>query len=102
MALIERLQGLDGFEKIPIHQFWSALKELHHSEVTVAQVKTFFNMDAGDSADFDFLVSQYNAQPDIDSKRRFVDDLHGIFMLAETQTPGYQTTQQLSDRIARI
>ena len=99
MALLERLQGADGYIKIPVHQFWSAMKEISLGELTVAQVKTYFNMDVGDQADFDWLIAQYQASA---NQPEFVELIHSIFMLAEVNTPNYITTIDLTARINRI
>ena len=99
MALLERLQGADGYVKIPVHQFWAAMKEIHLGELTVAQVKSYFNMDAGDESDFDWLIGKYQASTD---KPGFIELMHAIFMLAEGSTPNYISNTDLTARINRI
>ena len=99
MALLERLQGSDGYIKIPTHQFWAAMKEIHLGELTVAQVKSYFNMDASDQTDFDWLISKYQASS---NKPDFIELMHSIFMLAEVNSPNYITTTDLTSRINRI
>ena len=99
MALLERLQGADGYVKMPVHQFWAAMKEIHLGELTVAQVKGFFNMDAGDQDDFDWLIGNYQAST---NPPEFIELMHSIFMIAEVSTPGYTTVSDLTARINRI
>jgi len=104
MALLERLSGygLDpdsGPSKLPAHQFWSAMVELSLGEITVAQLKTFFDLTGDDATDFDWLVGKYQASA---NKERFVELMHVIFMLGEMGAPRYRTNADLTARINRI
>ncbi len=98
MGLLARLQG-DENPKIAVHTFWSAMVEIDNGEVTVQQVKNYFEMDADTSSDFDWLIGKYN---DSTNKYNFVNLMHVIFILAEVKTTGYATEQALIDRINRI
>jgi hypothetical protein len=62
--LVNRLMGLadDGItpdhdNKIPVHAFFAAQSEVIRGALTVAQVKTFLNMDAATQAEYDTLVA---------------------------------------------
>ena len=99
MALLERIIGGESVAKIPVHQFWAAMKEVHLGELTVTQVKTYFNMDVTDQSDFDWLITKYQASTNKDD---FIELMHSIFMLAEVNTPNYNNTADLTARINRI
>lgn len=98
MALVDRLRGAED-PKIPVHQFWAGMVEIALGEVTVAQFKTFFDLTGQDATDFDFIVSAYQASS---NQERFLQLMHVIFLLAEQDTPGYNTSAALSARINRI
>jgi len=99
MSLIGALSGAEGVRKLPVHQFWAALVELSLGELTEAQIKTYFEMTPEEQTDFDWLVGKYQASQ---TKERFLELMHVLFMLAEQGTPGYTDEADITARINRI
>lgn len=95
MALIERLAGLQGENKLAAHQFYAALLEFAEGAATRAQLVSFFGMDATDEADLDYLVARYQAQPNDLAKVKFLLRVEGVFLLAEDGTPGYTSRAEV-------
>ena len=104
MALVERLGGwnADGSEpvgepdqpKIPVHAFFAAAHEIVMGRLTVAQVKTFLDMDAAAQTEMDALVALAPVGTTAlatAQKAQFVESIHGVFILAEGRYPGYDT-----------
>lgn len=56
MALIERLMGIEDFEKIPVHQFIACLYGLTFAKLVDKDIKNVFKMDETDSNEFDTLI----------------------------------------------
>jgi len=91
MALVERLMHTDPdvTRFIPVHTFFAAMSELSVGNITVAQVKTFWNTTAADDVDLDALIA---AAPAGDAaKALYIQKLHAVFILAESTVPGYDT-----------
>ena len=105
MALIDKLGGFQDPEtgdKFSVNAFHASLVELSNGEVTPAQIKSYFGMDAEDQADLDWLIDKYNAQPTAEAKSKFVELMRSLFVLAESGVPGYTTSGDLVARINRI
>lgn len=101
MALVERLMGLaaDGItedpdNKIPVHAFFAAQSEVARSALTVAQVKSFLNMDTPTATEYDALIalapvgSTTAARLD---RLDYINRMHSVFILAEKRYPQYST-----------
>jgi len=98
MALVDRLSGQSG-NKIQVHTFYSALVEMWKGEVSQASIEQHFSLDASDISDLNWLIGKFNASVD---KREFADRIHGIFILAESQYPGYTLNSDLVAVVNRI
>jgi len=99
MALVQRLIGTQD-PKIPIHQFWAGLFELHLGKITETQFKEAFQITSTeDLADWVWLVGRYTLST---NKPDFILQLHSIFMLAESRMFGYEDTATMAARIAAI
>lgn len=57
MSLYTRLIGSSG-AKLPVHQFMAALGEYERGKLTAPQVYAAFNLDAGEQAEINTLVSK--------------------------------------------
>ncbi|MCB0257041.1 MAG: hypothetical protein KDI55_25255 [Anaerolineae bacterium] len=102
MALIDRLAGLgdpEANQKLSVNAFHSAMYELAAGVVTKAQVVSYFELDASEEAELDWLIGRYNAQPNAAAKERFIELLRVVFILAEAQVPGYTTNAALVARL---
>jgi len=56
MALVDRLMALEE-PRIPVHIFFAAQSEIIRGALTVAQVKSFLNMDVAAKTEYDLLVA---------------------------------------------
>jgi len=93
MALVERLMGLEE-TKIPVHDFFAAQQEVAAGFITVAQVKSFLNMDAAAETEYDALIALYptgTSATAVFNKTTYISRMHAVFLLAESAYPGYDT-----------
>ncbi len=107
--LVNRLMGLadDGItpdhdNKIPVHAFFAAQSEVIRGALTVAQVKTFLNMDAATQAEYDTLVATAptgNTATALANKALFIEKIHSIFILAEKRYPQYSTPDEVRAKL---
>jgi hypothetical protein len=105
MALVERLAGIGDPEtvrKLGVNAFHALLVELANGEVTRQGIIDYFQLDAGEVTELDWLIGRYNAQPTAPAKEKFVELMRTLFVLAEAGVPGYTTNADLSARIGRI
>jgi hypothetical protein len=93
MALVERLMGLEE-PKIPVHGFFAAANEIVAGRLTIAQVKSYLQMDQAAQDEMDALAALAptgtNATA-LANKALWISQVHSVFMLAEGQYPGYDT-----------
>lgn len=108
MSLIDRLAGLSpspipiGFKKLSLDAFWACLYELAQGQVTKPQIVSYFELDADEEIELDWIIGRYNAQPNASAKAKFVELIRVLFILAESEVPGYTTNAQLVTRINAI
>ena len=108
MSLIDRLGGIapspvpEDFKKLSLDTFWACLYELSQGKVTKAQMVAYFELDATEEAELDWIIGRYNAQPNATAKAKFVELMRVILMLAESGVPGYTTNADLVARINAI
>ena len=110
MPLVERLMGLnaDGSEapngtpdqtKISVHDFFAACTLLAITgSPTVAQIKSFLNMDAATAAEFDLLIAQAPTGTTASNRADralFIERLHATFLLAEGRYPIFDTPAEV-------
>jgi len=99
MALIQRLIGSQE-PKIPVHQFWAGLFELHLGKITETQFKEAFEIaSTEDLNDWTWLRNRYIAST---NKTDFILQLHSIFMLAERRMFNYHDATTMVNRIVAI
>lgn len=109
MALVERLMGLsaDGTQedpnnKIPVHAFFAAQSEVIRGGLTIAQVKSFLNMDAATQAEYDTLAATAptgSTATATANKAIFIEKIHAIFILAEKRYPQYSTPAEVRAKL---
>lgn len=101
MALVERLMGLEE-PKIPVHDFFAAQGEVIAGRLTIAQIKTFLNMDAAAQAEYDVLAATAptgSTATATANKAIFIEKIHGVFILAENFYPGYDTPTAVRSKL---
>lgn len=100
MALVERLMH-DSSEPesdwIPVHDFFAACSEVERGALTIAQVKSFLNMDAGDEADFDAMVALVTGAAA--ARLAMIQRFHSVFILAESRYTGYATPANVRSKL---
>ena len=105
MSLIDRLAGLrdpenpEALERIAVDYFWAHLYELAQGEVTETAIVSRFSLDAAEEVELSWLVEKYNAQPNAETRAKFVELIRVIFIMSEGDAPGYTTN---ADIVARI
>lgn len=94
--LLDRLSGTPGDEndpednKIPTHQFYAALVALADGKLTRGQIETYFNIPTtgSQSTQLTTIINNYTGISGggaTDRQIKYLDRLHIIFMLIETQ-----------------
>lgn len=108
MALLNRLAGIGldpedpAQSKLSVGAFWAHLYELAKGKRTRQQVIDFFQLNAAETMELDWLIGRYNAQPNATAKADFVELINVIFYMAESRVPGYTTTADIQARINAI
>jgi len=101
MALIERLMGQpfepDHERRISVHEFCSAMYEVAFGPRTLAQIKTYYAMDAADELEADLLAALV-VGGDL-AKFRKVEEFHHVLILAEHQATFYTTPTEVRARL---
>lgn len=104
MALVERLMGLEE-PYISTHTFFAAGQAIVEGNLTVAQVKTAFSMNAAAIAEFDALVALAptgSTALATAQKSMYVNKLHSIFLLVNDHDyvfPGYSTPAEVRTKL---
>jgi len=116
MSLIERLMNLapDGLSpapkhyddpqnsKIAVHEFFAAQSEVINTDLTIAQVKTYYEMDQVAQDEYDALVTLAPTGTNagaIAAKALYLNNLHSKLILAEKRVPGYSTPAELRAKL---
>lgn len=99
MALVERLMHLDAdpARHIAVHEFAAACYECLLGPRTVAQIKTFYAMDAADATEFDAMVAKVNGTNA--AKLQAIFSFEQVFILAEQGVTFYQTPAEVRTRL---
>ena len=98
MALIERLMGTgEPRNKIPVHEFTAACYEIAFGPRTVAQIKSYYNMDVAAAAEFDLLVAKVTGADAV--RHRIIFQFEQVLILAETGAPFYDTPALVRARL---
>ena len=107
MGLVNRLAGIpepgqtpEEVRKLEVNTFHASMYELAAGQVTKAQIVSYFGLDAAEQSELDWIISQYNAQPNAAAREKYVELLRVCFIMAEAQVPGYTTNAQLALRLA--
>ena len=80
MALLDRISGAEGVDKISVHQFQSSIHLWELGLLTRANVINSFSIETGDEADLDFLKTKYDEAL---NKHDFIKGLDSVMMCAE-------------------
>lgn len=97
MALVDRLMGLEE-PHIPVHDFFAAQSEVAAGRLTVANVKTFLQMDAAASAEYDSLIALAptgNTTAARLGRLDYINQMHAVFILSEKRYPQYSTPAEI-------
>lgn len=101
-ALIERLMGIDGFEKIAVHTFFALNNERIHGRQTRAQVIAALNLAGSDITEYDALAalapSGSTALAEA-QKSLFLGSIHSVLILAEERVTGYSTPTEVRAKL---
>lgn len=116
MALVERLMNLadDGVspapdgtvdptrDRIKVHLFFAAQSEIVRGAITVAQVKSYLQMNVEAQAEYDALIALAPTGTNATAlalKALFVEQMHAVFLLAEKRVPGYSTPAEVRTKL---
>ena len=98
MALIERLCQVetDPARNIAIHDWTSAQTMVLAGVHTIAQVKSFYNMTPEDEAEYDTIIAQITATPQLAERMLALDHMEAVLHFYERQndvTTPYNTVE---------
>ena len=105
MALVDRLAGIgdpETTDKLSVNAFWAHLYELAQGQRTRQNIIDYFQLDADEIVELDWLIGRYNAQPNATAKAKFVELIQVIFFMAESRVSGYTTNAQIVARLNAI
>jgi hypothetical protein len=87
---------------ISAHIFFAAQQEIIMGRLTVAQVKSYLELDAAAQAEYDALVALAptgNTASALANKSLYINSIHGVFILAEKRAPGYSTPDEVRAKL---
>ena len=104
MPLLDKLTHnvSDDGELVGVEIFFAALWEFAYGNINRAGVVNYFNLDAADEVELDYLISSYSAQPTAELKRIWLHRVERIFHAAVDRAPGYLTVQEVKNKIDAI
>lgn len=73
-TLFERISGLNGATKLPIHIFTALLHELQANRMNVAQVSAIMDLDPGQESDLQWLKRSIDDSSDGAATQRIIKD----------------------------
>lgn len=101
-ALIERLMGIDGYEKIAVHTFFALNNERIQGRQTRQNVITALNLTGDDITEYDALAalapSGSTALAEA-QKSLFLGSIHSVLLLAEERVTGYTTPTEVRAKL---
>lgn len=101
-ALVERLMGIEGFEKITVHTFFALNNERIRGQVTRQDVIDALGLTGDDITEYDALAalapSGSTALAEA-QKSLFLGSVHSVFLLAEERVAGYSTPTEVRARL---
>ena len=101
-ALIERLMGIDGFEKIAVHTFFALNNERSQVRQTRQNVIAALNLAGDDITEYDALAalapSGSTALAEA-QKSLFLGSIHSVLLLAEERVTGYTTPTEVRAKL---
>lgn len=104
-TLLDRLTGINinrdipGEERIPMDTFLGGMVDVAYGDLTKANVVSYYNLDAGQESDLDWLIGQYQLATD---KQFFIWRVGHKLSLANDRVPGYTNTAALKTQIEAI
>lgn len=101
-ALVERLMGIDGYEKIAVHTFFALNNERIHGRQTRAQVIAALGLSGEDITEYDALAALAPTGTTAlaeAQKSLFLGSVHSIFLLAEERVTGYTTPSEVRAKL---
>jgi hypothetical protein len=103
MGLYERLIGLDGSTKLPLHAFQAVMAEFGRGRLTGAQAQNVINAISGEPLSPDEIAETQTLIATVTgtamAKLARVVEIDHVLLLAEHRAPGYATPQELRTRL---
>ncbi|NIQ10490.1 MAG: hypothetical protein GWO08_22320, partial [Gammaproteobacteria bacterium] len=62
----------EGEGKLAVNTFHAMLRELANAEMTKQDIIDYWSLDAGEQTELDWVIAQYNAQPNAEAKDKFI------------------------------
>lgn len=101
-ALVERIMGIDGFEKIHVHKFFALNNERIQGRQTRQNVIDALGLTGDDITEYDALAALAPTGTTVlaeAQKTMFLESVHSIFILAEERVTGYSTPAQVRAKL---
>lgn len=101
-ALVERLMGMEGYEKIAVHTFFALNNERIQGRQTRQNVIAALNLTGDDITEYDALAalapSGSTALAEA-QKSLFLGSIHSVLLLAEERVTGYTTPTEVRAKL---
>lgn len=101
-ALVERIMGINGFQKISVHMFFALNNERINGRQTRQNVIDALGLTGDDITEYDALAalapSGATALAEA-QKTLFLESIHSIFILAEERVTGYSTPAEVRAKL---
>ena len=101
-ALVERIMGEPGFEKISVHQFFALNNERIQGRQTRQNVIDALGLTGADITEYDALAALAPTGTTAlaeAQKSLFLSSVHSVFLLAEDHVIGYSTPAQVRAKL---
>lgn len=101
-ALIERIMGEPGAEKIRVHVFYALNHQRIEGALTRQNVIDALGLTGADITEYDALAALAptgTAALNVAQKAMFLESIHSIFILAEERVTGYSTPAQVRAKL---
>lgn len=94
MGLYDRLLS-DDSDKIPVHQFYALMNEIHRGKISVSDVATFLSLSQEESNELQVLADQLKK---LGNDKLDPTEIHDVLMLSEKKFPSYDHPDKVKVR----
>lgn len=101
-ALVERIMGWPGAEKISVHTFFALNHQRIEGVLTRQNVIDLLGLSGDDITEYDALAALAptgSTALNVAQKAMFLESVHSVFLLAEVRMTGYSTPTEVRAKL---